>query len=74
MARSDRGGQRSRGCAVDMIIDLKDPIKQKQRDKGGNRQAANQSDQSKNPKALMHKCINTNTKNEVKAPKKQEKK
>ena len=74
LARSGKGGQRSRGCAVDMIIGLKGPIKQKQRDKGGNRQAANQSDQSKNPKALMHKCINTNTKNEVKAPKKQEKK
>ena len=73
LARSGKGGQRSRGCAVDMIIGLKGPIKQKQRDKGGKRQAVNQSDQSKNPKVLMHKCINTNTKNEVKAPKKKRK-
>ena len=63
-------GQRSHACAVDIIVGLKGPIKQKERGKEGNRQAASQSDQSKNPEALMHKCINTNTKNEVRTPQK----
>ena len=70
LARRGKVDQWSHGCTVGMIIGLKDPTKQDKGGSGGSRAAANQSNYSKKPKTLMQKCININTKNEVKPPQK----
>lgn len=51
LVRRPKGGQRSYGFSVDMVIGLKRPIKQDKRGKGEDREGANQHDYSKNPKA-----------------------
>ena len=48
-----------------MIIGLKETIKQGKGGNGANGESANQSNHSKNPKLLMQKYMNINTKNEV---------
>ena len=54
----DKVDQWGHGCKDDMIIDLKESIKQDKGDNGGNGGVANQNNHSKKPKTLMHKCIN----------------
>ena len=59
LARRDKVDQWGHGCKDGMIIGLKEPIKRDKEGNGGNGGVANQSNHSKNPKTLMHKCINT---------------